>query len=440
MFDWSRVWLIAKRELTMRFKQRSYRWTTIVQVVIIALLALAPVLIAKFGPDSDGGDGASSGSLVVVVDEADANLGTLMPLYLDAISEDMTPIEVDTADTPEAARHVVDDGDADTALIATRDADGQLVFDLVNEDGESSSLESQRIIAAASAAVMQDRVETSGLSASDAQEVFTPPAVTITSASGEVSDDNADETDFASYIIAFLATILIFMAVVLYGQWIATGVVEEKSSRIMEIMVNAATPRDLLAGKVIGIMLAALCQFGPMLLVGGLIFGLQPQIADLMGVNVNEVLDVDFGALSLNAVGWFLIYFLLGFVLYGSLYAGVGSLVSRQEEVSTAIAPMTMVMFLGYFAAISSLTSPDTAIAKAAFLFPLTSPFVAVTRILLGDPSGAEIAISLVLLVIAVLGAMWLAGRLYRIGVLMYGQRPGFKTLLRMGRMQHVTR
>jgi ABC-2 type transport system permease protein len=177
-----------------------------------------------------------------------------------------------------------------------------------------------------------------------------------------------------------------------------------------------------------------------MLLVGGVLFGLQPQIADLFGVDVGEVLDIDFGAVSLTAVSWFLVYFLLGFVLYGSLYAGVGSLVSRQEEVSTAIAPMSMVMFLGYFAAITTLSTPDAMIAKVAFLFPMTSPFVAVARILLGDPPASEIALSLALLVVAVFGAMWLAGRLYRIGVLMYGQRPGFKTLLRMGRMQQVAR
>jgi ABC-2 type transport system permease protein len=160
----------------------------------------------------------------------------------------------------------------------------------------------------------------------------------------------------------------------------------------------------------------------------------------LMGVDVSKVLDVDFGALSTTAVGWFLVYFLLGFVLYGSLYAGVGSLVSRQEEVSTAVAPMSMIMFVGYFAAISALSDPNTMFARIAFLFPMTSPFVAVPRILLADPTAPEIALSLTLLVVTVLAAMWLAGRLYRIGVLMYGQRPGFKALWRLRGMQGVAR
>jgi ABC-2 type transport system permease protein len=439
MFDWGRVWLIAKRELMMRFKQRSYRMTTIVQVVIVALIALAPVLIAKFGPDGGDDDTSTSTTTVAVVDEADANLATTLPIYLDAMGEGAGLIEVERVDSVDEARQMIEDGDVDQALVASRNDDGSLVLDLINEDGSATSTDAQRVIAAASTAAMEDRIANSGLSASDIQEVFAAPEITVTTASGETAEED-DGFDVASYVISFIATILIFMAVVLYGQWVATGVVEEKSSRIMEIMVNAATPRDLLAGKVIGIMLAALCQFGPMLLVGGLVFGLNPQIADLMGVDVGEILDVDFGAISATAIGTFLLFFLLGFTLYGSLYAGVGSLVSRQEEVNTAIAPLSTVMFVGYFAAITSLTNPDGLVARITFMFPMTSPFVAVPRVLIGDTSAGEFALAVGLLVLACLGAMWLAGRLYRTGVLMYGQAPSWKSLFRLGRMQSVAR
>jgi ABC-2 type transport system permease protein len=437
MIDWGRIWLIAKRELVTRFGQRSYRWTTIVQAVIIALVALAPVLIAKFGPD-DSGESVDV-LAVAVVDEADAGTVESLPVYMEAVS-DGDAVEVSSAESVDAARQMVDDGDVNAALVVTRGEAGQLALTLINESGDAASVDAQRIISAASAVVMEGNIEESGLSSSDVQTIFSSPAITVTQVGDGGSDEADDGFDVVAYVISFLATILIFLAIVLYGQWIATGVVEEKSSRIMEIMVNAATPRDLLAGKVIGIMLAALGQFGPMLLIGGLIFAFQPQIADLMGVEVSEVLDIDFGAISLKAVGTFLVYFLLGFILYGSLYAGVGSLVSRQEEVSTAIAPMSMVMFLGYFAAITTLTDPDTTIARVAFLFPLTSPFVAVARVMIGEPTAGEIALSIGLLIIAVIGAIWLAGRLYRIGVLMYGQRPSFKSLWRLRGMQGVAR
>lgn len=435
MFDWGRVWLIARRELKVRFAQRSYRVATIVQVLIAALIALAPVLVLKFLPDTVGQDDRG---VVAVVDEADANLSLRMPLYLTALAGDEEPVEVRIADSVDEARMLVDDGEVDGALVVTRDDSEEIVLDLITGDGTATSARMQQVIAAASATVMEERIGESGLSATDVQAVFSQPEITITSASGGAGSDEG--IDLPSYVMSFIATILLFLAIVLYGQWIATGVVEEKSSRIMEIMVNAATPRDLLAGKVIGIMLAALFQFGPMLIVGGLIFGLLPQIGDLMGVDVGEILDVDFGALTTTAILSFLVYFILGFILYGSLYAGVGSLVSRQEEVSTVVAPLSIVMFVGYFAGISALGDADSLFARVAFIVPLTSPFVAVARILLGDTSAGEIALSVALLLATVLVAMWLAGRLYRIGVLMYGQRPGIKTFLGLGKMQGVAR
>lgn len=436
MFDWSRVWLIAQRELKVRLRQRSYRITTIVQVVIIAIIALAPALVLRFLPDTVG---QSDQAVVAVVDEADANLSLRLPLYLATLAGDDDPVAVEMTGSIADARQMVDDGDADAALIVTRDAAGEIALDLVTRSGDAASFEAQQVLAAAGAVAMEDRIDASGLSNADIQAVFAAPDITVTSASGEVAT-NGDGFDFASYVISFLATILIFLAVVLYGQWIATGVVEEKSSRIMEIMVNAATPRDLLAGKVIGIMLAALFQFGPMLLVGGLIFAFLSQIGDLMGVDVGSILDVNFGALSATAILSFLVYFILGFVLYGSLYAGIGSLVSRQEEVSTVVAPLSIVMFVGYFAAFATMDNPDAAFARVAFLVPFTSPFVGVARVMLGSPSAAEVALSIGLLLVAVLAMMWLAGRLYRIGVLMYGQRPGFRSLLRIRGAQGVAR
>lgn len=437
MFDWSRVWLVARREVMMRFRQRSYRITSIVQVVIVALVALAPVLVLKFLPDTV--NGGSDPGTVAVVDDADAMLSRRLPLYLAAMPGDAAPLEVRMVDSADEARSLVDNGDVEAALVATRGAGGEVALDLVTKNGDATTARAQQVLGAASAAVMEDRIQRRGLSAADVEAVFGAPALTVTSASGETAGADAGP-DVASYVISFIATVLLFLAVVLYGQWIATGVVEEKSSRIMEIMVNAATPRDLLAGKVLGIMLAALFQFGPMLIVGGLVFAFLPQIGDLMGVAVGDVLDIDFGALTSTAILTFLLYFVLGFLLYGSLYAGIGSLVSRQEEVSTVVAPLSIVMFAGYFAAISSLTNPDTTVARIAFLVPLTSPFVGVPRILLGNPSTTDVILSVALLVATVLLAMWIAGRLYRIGVLLYGQRPGLKSMLRLGKMQGVAR
>src|SRR5690606_3891418 len=209
---------------------------------------------------------------------------------------------------------------------------------------------------------------------------------------------------------------------------------------IMEIMVNAATPRDLLAGKVLGIMLAGLAQRVPMLIVGGTLFSQQKRIADALDVSLPSTMDIDFASLSVTAIGAFLVYFLLGFILYGGLYAGIGSMVSRQEEVNQAVSPMMTLVIISFFGAFVALNVPDSTFAKVLMYIPITSPFVAVPRIVVGNPGWTEIAISVGLLAVAAIGAMWLAGRLYRVGVLMYGQRPSWKSLIKMGGMQSVAR
>jgi ABC-2 type transport system permease protein len=435
----SRIRLIAMREWSTRLKQRSFQITTVIQILVVLIVALLPIIIARFT-----GDDAATGASVVVVDEANAGIAERMSPYLQGDGDSLESITISTgAGSLDAARTLVDDGDAESALIASRDENDVLRFTLITEDGDWSSTNVQRIYAAASAIAMEDRLVQSGISAQEAQQVFTPVAFDVQGVSGEgtASDPmGSNDANAAEYAIAYIATILMFIAVVMYGTWIAQGVVEEKSSRIMEIMVNAATPRDLLAGKVIGIMLAGLTQLLPMLLAGGLAFGFQPQIADMVGVDVGSVLDIDFGALSIKALGFFMLYFLVGFVLYGSLYAGIGSLVSRQEEVSQAIAPMMTFMMIGYFGAFFVLGAPDSTVAKWLMIFPLTSPFAAIPRILLGNPGMGEIVLSVVLLVLTAIAGVLLAGKLYRVGVLMYGQRPSWKSMIRMGRMQQVAR
>jgi ABC-2 type transport system permease protein len=440
MFNWSRIWLIAKRELTVRFRQRSYRWTLLLQLVIAAVAALAPVGIAWF---TDGDSDALSS--VVVVDEAQVGVADRLAPYLQDDGGILPSIKVRTdAGSAEEARALVEDGDAGQALIVTRDSgdDAELAWELVTDDGTASSIDAQRVMSAVTAFSVEFMAEERGLSAEEAQGLVAMPEISVHSVSGEEGDASSSPMDFqsAEFSVAYFGSILIYIAIILYGTWIATGVAEEKGSRIMEIMVNAATPRDLLFGKVIGIMLAGLAQLVPMLMVGGTLFALQPRIAEAVDVSLPATMDIDLAQLSVKAVATFLVYFLFGFILYGGLYAGIGSMVSRQEEVNQAVSPMMTVIVIAFFVAVIVINVPDSLLARIMMIVPLTSPFVALPRILVGDPPAWEIALSVGLLIVTAIGSMWLASKLYRVGVLMYGQRPGWKSLLKVGRMQQVAR
>lgn len=436
MFDLNRIRLIASREVSTRVAMRSYRISLIVQVLIVALIAVSPVLIAKF---TSGDDGPTVRHVAVVnASDVDATAGLDAGLQILTTDTDTT-WELTEVASEDEARAQLEAGDVDAAVIVVPEG-SELAFTILTESGDPQSSVEQMLIAAASSLSVSHQIEQSGLSDSDVAEVFTAPALQITQADPDADNGDDGITDVVNYIIAYASTIIIFIFVVMYGQWIAQGVVEEKASRIMEIMVNAATPRDLLAGKVIGIMITALMQFVPIVLTVGIIASTQKQIGSLLGVSEDQLFDIDFGVIAWSSMGWFLLYFILGFLLFGALYAGVGSLVSRQEEVGTAVAPMMTIMMIGYFAALLSLSDPDGAIARVSYLFPGTSVFVAMLRLVMGNPEPWEIAVSIIGLLISIVLALMLAARLYRVGVLMYGQTPKFTEIFKIGKMQGVSR
>lgn len=436
MFDLKRIRLIAGREVSTRVAMRSYRISLIVQVLIVAVLATSPVLIAKFTSDDSG----PTTRHIAVVNETDVDALTGLDAGLQILAADTdTSYELTAVNSEDEARTMIEDDDVDAAVLVRLEND-ELAFTILSESGDPQSTTSQMLIAASSSLAVSHQIEQSGLSESEVMEVFAPPVLQITPADPEANDGDEGVADLVNFVIAYAATIIIFIFVVMYGQWISQGVVEEKASRIMEIMVNAATPRDLLAGKVIGIMITAFMQFVPIVLTAGIIASLQTQIGSLLGVSEDQLFDVDLAAIAWSSMGWFLLYFLLGFLLFGALYAGVGSLVSRQEEVGTAVAPMTTIMMIGYFAALLSMNDPDGTIARIAYLFPGTSVFVAMLRLVTGNPQPWEIAVSIIGLLIAIVLALMLAARLYRVGVLMYGQPPKFSQLFKLGGMQQVSR
>lgn len=437
MFDWKRIRLIAAREVKTRASMASFRWSLIIQVVIVALIAMSPIFIAKFTSGDD--DGPTVRNVAVVNgSDIDAVAGLDTTLQLLATDSDTT-WELSDASSEDEARTQLDNGDIDAVVVVQPEGE-ELAFTILTESGDPQSSTAQTLIAATSSLSVSNSIEQSGLTETEVSDIFAAPALQITHADPEAEVDDEGIGDIVNYVIAYASTIVIFIFVVTYGQWIAQGVVEEKASRIMEIMVNAATPRDLLAGKVIGIMITALMQFIPMVLTVGIIASLQKQIGSLFGVPEDQLFDIDLGAIAWSSMGWFLLYFILGFLLFGALYAGVGSLVSRQEEVGTAIAPMMTVMMIGYFAALMSMSDPDGTIARIAYLFPGTSVFVAMLRLVMGNPEPWEIAVSIGGLIVAIVLALLVAARLYRVGVLMYGQAPKFSELFKIGKMEGVSR
>ena len=222
-------------------------------------------------------------------------------------------------------------------------------------------------------------------------------------------DPNRD----AKASVAFVAVLLLYGQLFGYGIWVATGVIEEKSSRVVEILLSAIRPRQLMAGKIAGIGTLGLIQ-----LIFISVFAIT--LASVTGVL--EIPADTFGAAAL-VVGWFV----LGFAFYASMFAVAGALVSRMEELQNAIVPINLLVFASFFLSIGAVQDPDSGLAKIASLLPISSALAMPVRIVLGSASAWEIAAALAIVIGSTALLIPLAGRLYAGAVL----RTGAKVRLR---------
>ena len=211
------------------------------------------------------------------------------------------------------------------------------------------------------------------------------------------------------------------------------GVAEEKSSRVMELLLNAATPLQLMVGKIVGIGAAGLTQMACLVAVGiGALLLQSPIQAALFGTSAGG-LSQYLTSVSVPFYLLFLVYFLLGFFLYATIYAGLGSMVKRQDEVQNAIMLPVLLLTSGYVLIFFAVQSPDATWVRVLSFIPFWTPTLMLVRIAAGTVYWWDIALSIVLMLVTICACAWFSVRIYRFGVLMYGQRPGFGSTAETG-------
>ncbi len=427
---------VARREFVFRGRTRTFRITTVILVVVGVALALAPVIIRFV-------DRGSTGDRVLVY-VGDSHPGIDVPsalgLLLNAptpgvpLSSESTPsFQVEETTDVDAARAEVVADSAKALLVLDRSATGDLTFTLYAKD--SLIVRRNQLLQQAAASIaIQDRLLTAGISPGDQAALFAPPKFAL-----EQADPNATSNgpqngeDFAAtFASGFILSILLFMAIILYGQWVAFSVAEEKNSRVMEVVLAAATPFQLLSGKVVGVGGLALVQYVVVLIPSAAALIFQDRIASFV-LGGTPTAELPAG-LSVPLLLIFGLMFVLGFALYAVFYAGAASLVSRQEDVNQIVAPLTIVSVAGYLVASyagTGLIPIDSPLVVILSFIPFFSPYLMLTRLGQGAAAPIEVVIAILLLVAFIPVALWVAARLYRSGVLMYGQSPTPRTLLR---------
>jgi ABC-2 type transport system permease protein len=417
------AWTVTIREFRLRVDSRIFKVVTLILALVGVGLALLPIGISALGLDEPQSVAVYAAS-EEAEDGAAALVGTLNGMAQFSFSAEIT------SDEP-GDRAAVEAGDLDGLVTVARAKDDELTFDLFTAEGPTSGLV-LGLTGATNQVAIADRLIRAGVDPTQVGEIFAPTEFEVTPVDPDAVSE--DELFGPRYVLATALVILMFMAIITYGQWVAMSVAEEKSSRVMELLITAATPRQLLLGKVMGAGGAGLIQYIAVVAaaLGGLI--LQGTISRLvLGENAGEPIELQ--GLTLGVLLVVGLFFVGGFGLYATLYAALGSTANRQEEVQNLVGPMVIIGVAGYLISFAALSAPDADWVRILSFVPFFSPYLIPTRMVLGQIAPWEIALAFGLLILGALVALWVAGRIYSAGVLLYGQRAGLRNVWRAVRV-----
>ena len=424
---------VARREYTERVRSRLYRISTVVLMALAVGVAMTPIVLRYL-------DQAKVDRIRVVAAEDQLATGIIatangvMNLPPPGVDADRwrPPYEIAREIDRDFAMQQLQNGQIDAIIEVVRQPDRGIAVTyrtLGPADGVRSQLAG---FAALSLGILD---WTKSLPKGSELGAFRTP--TFTTESVIAPTEGGRQVD--AVVVAsrgFLGTvfiILMFITILIYGMWVATGVATEKSSRVMELMISAASPRQLLVGKVVGIGGAGLTQYVAIAVPVMLVLAFQDDIAGAILGSGQAGLPT--GGLTIGLIAAYGMFFLLGFALFALIYAAVGSFVSRPDDLQTLSLPLSLVAMAGYLSALLVLLGGGTGTAaRIVSLVPPFSPFAMLARLMVSDVHPLEVALSVVILLVTIAGVAVVTVRIYATGVLLYGQRPGIRTFIAAAR------
>ncbi|HEY6745802.1 MAG TPA: ABC transporter permease [Mycobacteriales bacterium] len=377
---WRRIWIVALREIRERGGSRSYRISTVASVLLIIAVIVLPSFAGQTKTHHVGLAGA-------------VPLGTATALTAQANAADQ---EIDTRRyrTVAEGEHAVRDREVDVLLI-----DGNRL----EWRGTPDSTLTAAIANAVQAVHIREQADRLGISAEEVARLLVP--VTLTSRSIGTAG-NADED---ANTVGFIAVGALFMMISFYAGFVLTGVVQEKSNRVAEVLLARMPARQVLAGKVLGIGAVGLTQFA--------------LIAVTAGITVQVTNQADAPNISGDVLAWTVVWFVLGYLLYSVVYAALGATTSRIEDAQSAIAPVTGLLILSYLAVLYTQDNPDAPATVVLSYFPATAPMVMTYRLALGAVPTWQVISSALLMAVVIWALVRIAGRVYSGALLRLGGR-----------------
>ncbi len=457
----SKIGIIIGREYSTRVKKKSFIIGTLLVPILFAMMIVIPMLIAMYSSDNKVRTIAVSDASGVVAQKLE-DKENIKYCMVDNALVDKIKVDLPSSGTYYALLQIseLDSlNNADVAIYCKEQVSMSLkdqIQSQVNEILSANKLASYDIPNLES--VMENIRNTSHVK-------------TLQVGDG---DKEGKETSVGAYMaIGYISSFIIYMFIFMFGSMVMQGVIEEKNNRIIEVIVSSVKPMQLMIGKIVGIALVALTQFVAWIVLTFLIVtavsvvtgkstasiaqqsaqaqvvpaGIDGNAADLnaLGIDASQVdssaVSEGMGAIApilntlgqmniLGIIGTFLIYFILGYLLYASMFAAVGACVDNQADTQQLLWPITIPLIIGLFIMMSAFQNPDSPIAVWGSIIPFTSPMVMVARFAYGVPAWQYI-LSVALLAGTFLLMGWISGKIYRIGILSYGKKAGWKEIFK---------
>lgn len=431
----SNIGIIIEREYLERVKKKSFIITTLLMPLLMIVLMVLPVILMEWV----GG----SSSRILVVDRS----GEIMPMLTDSESVSFIPATPDV--TIDSALHVQD---VDAVLIIPENVISSRKSNLRLYSNGPSSVTTESIITDKIDKIIEGkRLEQYDIPDLNRILEDIDAQVSLTTVRNDEEDAPEAMSSMLSYGLGLGMAFILYMFLLLYGQMVMTSIIEEKSNRVLELMVSSVTPMQLMMGKITGVALVALTQ----IVLWGILLSIMSGIvlpAIIPAETMAEIASMRSGQLDalgsesgemiaamsmLTQVGTIIgfislmtIFLILGFLIYASIFAAAGSAVDNIQDASQLTTFAVIPIVLGVIFATTAAADPMGPLAFWTSLFPLTAPMVMVARIPFGIP-GWQIILSMVLQLFTFLGLVWMAGKIYRVGIFMYGKKPSIKEIIR---------
>jgi ABC-2 type transport system permease protein len=420
-----KLWAIIKREYLERVRTRWFIVATVFGPVFFGSLIIIPAYFAKRSKAS------TEFTNTIIIDATKVGVGQKVA---NAISEQRSATSIPPTVRVVSPAELSQAESTATKQVMLKQASGYLVINDQTLLGEqiryagrnaTSLSDMEKLRSVVRQTLLAERLEDAGVKPDQIKALTFMP---LRLSAERITDSGRGGSGAVSIIFAGVVAFLLYMSIVLYGQNVLRGVLEEKTTRVAEVVVSSVPSETLLAGKVLGVGGVGLTQQIIWVAASFVMFKVREPLLARLGVSSTPF---QMPEISIGFALLLLLFFLLGFTFYASLYAAVGASVNTEQEAQQAVQPLLIMLVATAVFINPILMNPTGRVAFVMSILPFSAPIIMPLRLAIGSVPWWDLAMSLVALALSCIVAVWVAGRIYRVGLLMYGKRP---TLREMGR------